>query len=876
MRIPQKVSLALGGAFALLCILLWAALQALIAPQFEKLEIEKAQDNFGRAQNAIDRELLLLDAYRRDYSVWDAAHQYARGEYPDFLADQIPLSTLPELGVDIFIFLTPDGDVIGGRAVDETGLNPRELEAFTPTPFNDWREFQNHYALADELSTLLPTKSGLMLASYGPVTHTNGEGDDVGRLLTGKMVDDVFLATLQRQTRVEMRITPAANAASLDLLSENSVRREHDFVSVSAPLKDSDGAAVALLTARTPVEITKIGQQTLLSAFMWMTLVTLCFIGLVSVLLRRIAIKPIERLTAMISAANAEAPEHDWSLARRRDEIGVLYASFTGLLGRIDERNHELARALHAAEVAERAKAQFLANMSHEIRTPMNGVMGMADLLAGTRLSETQRSFVDVIVKSGDALLTIINDILDFSKLDAGMTSLTSAPFVLADVVEDVSTLIAPKAAEKGIDLAVRVDPKLPARFVGDAGRLRQILINLAGNAVKFTEEGRIAIDVSPATATDGERMALRFSVSDTGIGIDEDKCALIFEKFNQADISSTRAHEGTGLGLAIAKALVELMGGTIGVETRRGAGSVFWFTIALAVSNVEVDAQETASGISDAKLLIVDNSDANRRILEELAAAWGFSCVSCASGPEALRELSAAAESGAPFHIIVMDYHMRDMNGAETARRIRADQRIRNIPIIMLTSVDQARVRDEIEAIGVQAQLTKPARSSALLRTISAILHRADPSESAAFAVSGPPQGAAAAGGLDVLVAEDNEVNRLVIGHILRAAGFSYEMAVNGREAVEKYRAFRPRIILMDVSMPEMNGYEATAAIRAVDAESGRRTPIIGVTAHAVKGDREECLAAGMDDYVPKPVSPKSLSAKIREYLTATASDAA
>jgi signal transduction histidine kinase/CheY-like chemotaxis protein len=818
-----------------------------------------------------------MEAYRRDYAVWDSAYEYVTGEYPAFIEDQIPLSTLSEIGVDIFVFISPDGTVLGGRAADESGMNQRALDEFAPIQHGGWSEFHNSVDSTAEFQTLIPTKLGLLLAAYGPVTHTNGEGDYVGSLLTGKVIDDVFLTALQRRTRVEIQITPAEKANGLDALAERAVRRGDGFLSVSAPLRDADGQAVAVLTARTPVEITAIGQKALFSAFLWMTLVTLCFIGLVSFLLRRVAIRPIERLTAMISAANAEAPEHDWSLARRRDEIGVLYASFTGLLSRIDERNREVARALHAAEAAERAKAQFLANMSHEIRTPMNGVMGMADLLAGTRLSETQHSFVDVIVKSGDALLTIINDILDFSKLDAGMTALNSAPFVLTDVVEDVSTLIAPKVAKKGIELAVRIDPKLPACFVGDAGRLRQILINLAGNAMKFTEEGRILIDVSPATATDGERLALRFSVTDTGIGIDEDKCALIFEKFSQADISSTRAHEGTGLGLAIAKALVELMGGTIGVESRRGGGSTFWFKIALAVSRQEAELQEAPAGVSGARLLIVDDNDVNRRILEEQAAAWGFPCTSCAGGAEALSELRSAAESGAPFDLVIMDYHMRGMNGADAVRRIRADKLIDETPVIMLTSVDQAGVSDEFEAIGVQGQLTKPARSSALLRAIATVLRRAEtPAPAMTAAISGPPQGAAAASGLDVLVAEDNEVNRLVIGHILRAAGFSYEMAVNGREAVEKHQEFKPRIVLMDVSMPEMNGYEATAAIRAADAEAGRRTPIIGVTAHAVKGDREECLAAGMDDYVPKPVSPKSLSAKIREYLADAASDAA
>ncbi|MEZ5894520.1 MAG: response regulator [Parvularculaceae bacterium] len=874
MRITQKVSLALSFAFVILCALLWAALQWVVAPQFVSLELERAESNFGRAQNAIERELSQLDAYRHDYGVWDDAYEFVSGNYPGFIEDGLPISVLSDLNVDIFIFLKNDGTIIHAFAWDDDTGKEISRDALAPSVDGGWSSFARGLRPDDAGRALIQTHAGPMLAAYAPVAKNDETGEYKGHILTGKLMDESYLDVLREYTRVDIRLLPA------DALAENSrqhVSRANGFVSVFGPIAGVDGAPAGMLVARTPCQITALGQKTLLSAFLWLSAVALAFIALVSFLLRRITIKPIERLNALMLSSNAEKRAHDERLARRNDEIGDLYASFTGLFGRVGERTRELASALDAAEAGERAKSQFLANMSHEIRTPMNGVMGMADLLAATKLSETQRTFVDVIVKSGDALLTIINDILDFSKLDAGMTVLHPAPFRLRDIVEDASALIAPRAASKDVEVAVRVDPKLPEMFVGDAGRLRQILVNLASNAVKFTDKGHILIDVTAASDDTDSRVALNFSVEDTGIGIPEAKRALIFEKFNQADTSSTRAHEGTGLGLAIAKALVELMGGQIGVESEVGVGSCFKFTVALPVGREEDEKRLPPPEIVSARMLVIDDNEINRLILEEQAAAWGFDCVSRSSGAAGIETLRAAETDGDPFDIVIMDFHMPEMDGAETVRVIREDRNIGRTPIVMLTSVDDT--SDRVDSISVEAHLTKPVRSAALLRAIAASMRRAERDTAGATEApaSEPAQKKAApTGRIDVLVAEDNEVNRMVVGHILDNAGLSYEMAENGREAVRKFIELRPRLILMDVSMPEMNGFEATAQIRSMEAAEGAHTPIIGVTAHAVNGDRENCLQAGMDDYVAKPVSPQKLSEKIRQYLGPDAADAA
>jgi signal transduction histidine kinase/DNA-binding response OmpR family regulator len=571
--------------------------------------------------------------------------------------------------------------------------------------------------------------------------------------------------------------------------------------------------------------------------------------------------------------------------------VGVAVWVFQPMEKAIRRAFEECAALLVKAEAADRAKSEFLANMSHEIRTPMNGVLGMAELLAKTELNARQKTFTEVIVKSGNALLTIINDILDFSKISAGQLTLDPAPFRLDEAVEDVATLISARVAEKNLELIVRIDPRLPHHVVGDVGRFRQIITNLLGNAVKFTEKGHVLIDVSGEVRENAVHLNVR--VEDTGIGIPPEKLKNVFEKFAQVDSSSTRRHEGTGLGLAIAASLVDLMGGKIGVESEVGHGSTFWFTAPLPVHEASVGNDVVPVDVTGARVLVIDDNAVNREILLEQLRSWGFDCAAAESGAVGLAFLDRAAQLGARVDCVVLDYQMPGMSGADVAKAMAADSRVAAIPVILLTSVDQIDFGRMVLDYGIAAHLTKPARSSALLGTLVAVIQRAR-SQNARAAFHRPAPDAAANGvavlraprpipvaaetreahsprpsaPLDILIAEDNEVNQLVFGQILSGLGMSYRIAANGRTAVEMHRTLRPKLILMDVSMPEMNGYEATRAIRAAEAGGGNQTPIIGVTAHALKGDREKCIEAGMDDYLAKPISPDRLSAKIGTWL--------
>ena len=414
--------------------------------------------------------------------------------------------------------------------------------------------------------------------------------------------------------------------------------------------------------------------------------------------------------------------------------LGLSFALLLICLGaavfaqQMETAGKRLAEARHAAEAADRAKSEFLANMSHEIRTPMNGVMGMAELLSATDLDARQRMFADVIVKSGNALITVINDILDFSKLDSGHMTLDPAPFNLAELVEDAATLFASRCAEKDLELIVRVDPALPHQLVGDSGRLRQVMSNLIGNAVKFTENGHIVIDVEGAESADKATCRLTFAITDTGIGIAPEKQRLLFRKFSQVDGSASRKHQGTGLGLAISAALVHLMGGEIGVDSEEGKGSTFAFTITLPVIEQAGDVDRAHDNFDDTlrRILIVDDNAVNRQILEEQLNAWGYLSAQVENGRDALTWLRVAYINRRQVDCIILDYQMPEMTGAEVARKIRSDPALRNIPIVMLTSVDQMVSGGSFASLGISSSLTKPARSAMLRRALESAIREA------------------------------------------------------------------------------------------------------------------------------------------------------
>ncbi|MDA5628195.1 MULTISPECIES: response regulator [Agrobacterium] len=558
-------------------------------------------------------------------------------------------------------------------------------------------------------------------------------------------------------------------------------------------------------------------------------------------------------------------------------------------------REEELQRLLSRAEAADRAKSEFLANMSHEIRTPMNGVLGMAELLAKSNLDTRQKTFTDIIVKSGNALLTIINDILDFSKIEAGQMRLRSVPFDPAEAVEDVVSLLSSAALEKDIELIVRIDASVFGKVIGDAGRFRQIVTNIVGNAVKFTETGHVLVELSARSAETSEAI-LSLRVEDSGIGIPADKLETIFDKFSQVDGSATRRHEGTGLGLAITVGLVGLFDGAINVVSDVGKGSTFEVNIPFQVTERQRDLPFLSVAIDDIRVLVIDDNDVNRRILTEQLRSWGIDGHAVGDGPTGIAVLEEAVALGFAIDAVILDYHMPVMNGLDVVERIRADARFDDIAIVFLTSMDVVGDETLFTDLNVQAHLMKPARARLLRSTLFDVVRdvrlkrarqapallEAGHDARAVRPENGPvvrKQRADTATAVplrhrsnlvDVLVAEDNDVNQIVFSQILQQAGLRFLIVGNGKKAVQAWQENNPALILMDVSMPVMNGHQATQAIRAAErtAADGRHVPIIGVTAHTQEADRELCLEAGMDDYLSKPISPETLEDKIAQWL--------
>ncbi len=608
-------------------------------------------------------------------------------------------------------------------------------------------------------------------------------------------------------------------------------------------------------------------------AFALATILALAALSLFGLqwLLEFMVARPMTRLseaTAELAAGRYPAP----LAVRSHDEIGALIAQFNGMVAELQsvavvkqELLERMEESTNNALAASRMKSEFLANMSHEIRTPLNGVLGMTSLLLDTDLTEQQKDFAETVRNSAESLLGIINDILDFSKIEAGKLTFDEVDFDLVGAVETAVGMVADRAHRKGLEIAILVEEDVPPVLRGDPGRLRQVLLNIAGNAVKFTDSGEVVVSVSRLGETPSH-IGVTFTVRDTGIGIPEMVRPRLFTPFTQADGSMTRKYGGTGLGLAISRQLVEMMGGSITMESQVGKGSIFTFSIWMRRPLVAaLPPEPPLADLAGVRVLIVDDNETNRRIVRHYVEAWGMKASEAKDAIEALRLLRGGrASAGGGCDLAIIDAQMPVMDGYTLARSISADPALAQIRVVMLSSLTSQPSRAELVEIGILQVLTKPVRRRQFHECLAKVMSEqvARPAPKPVAPMAPTPNGRAR-----ILVVEDNLVNQKVTLLMLAKLGYSGEVASNGKEALEALARSSYDAVLMDCQMPEMDGYQATREIRS--GEKGRRIPIIAMTAGAMRGDEEKCLEAGMDDYVAKPFYQATLEDALKRWLS-------